>query len=315
MVNVENSLLKIAHYYYEDRLTQQEIAQKLSISRQKVNRSIKRLHEEGLVKIEIMKIENSYVEMEIYLERLFKLKRVVIAHVDQEPSIIEQLGKVGARYILDTLETGMRVGVSWGKTLYEVGRNLSNDKISNLEVIQLVGGVNSTNAADMTNEITRQFATRLGGIPHYMYAPAIVQNKEAKESILLENSMREMIGKITTCHIAVVGIGELSNESTISKQNYLDEEYLKFLHTKDAAGDICLQVFDRQGKFIEDGMKHYSIGVNKEQLMTIPHVIAIAGGVEKVHAILGAIRTGAIDVLVTDSITASLLYNVLKSEG
>ena len=49
--------------------------------------------------------------------------------------------------------------------------------------------------------------------------------------------------------------------------------------------------------------------------MAIPHVIAIAGGVEKVHATLGAVRTGVMDVLITDSMTASLIYNVLKSEG
>ncbi len=311
----ENLLLKIAHYYYEDRLTQQEIAQKLSISRQKVNRSIKRLHEEGLVKIEIMKIENSYAEMEIYLERLFNLDRVIIVHVDHEQVIREQIGRVGAQYIMDRLEPGMRIGVSWGKTLHEVGRNLLHGKKKNVEVIQLIGGVNSTTTADRTNEITRQFATAMGGIPHYMYAPAIVRNKELKESILLERSMQEVIEKITSCHMAIVGIGELGHDSTIYKQNYLDGEYIDYLHTKEAVGDICLQVFDKQGKFIENDVEHYTIGVSKEQLMAIPHVVAIAGGMEKVHATLGAIRTGAVDVLITDSMTASLICKELKSGG
>lgn len=315
MVDEENTLIKIAHYYYEDGLTQQDIAQKLSISRQKVNRSIKRLHEEGLVKIEIMKIKNSHAKTEIYLERLFDLKRVIIAHVDHEQSIINQIGKMGAAYITDHLESGMRIGVSWGKTLHEVGRNLTNGKKKDVEVVQLIGGVNSTNIADMTNEITRQFATAMDGIPHYMYAPAIVRNKALKDSILQDMSMQEVIGKINSCHMAIVGVGELGNDSTIYKQNYLDEEYRNFLLAKEAVGDICLQVFDETGNFIENDMEHSTIGISKEQLMKIPHVVAIAGGVEKVHAIVGAVRTRVVDVLVTDSITALLICKVLKAGG
>lgn len=307
MLEDKRELIKIAHYYYKDGLTQQEIAQKLSISRQKVNRSIKRLHEEGIVKIEIMKLEDSFEELESALERKFNLQRVIVAHADSKEDITRQLGVAGAEFLMSQLSDNVKIGVSWGKTLHEVGANLRNGQKENIEVIQLVGGVNSTIAADMTNEITRQFASSIGGIPHYIYAPAIVKSRELKDSILQEDSIRVVMEKIDHCDMAFVGIGELSSVSTIYEQKYLDSDYLTYLQSNNAVGDICLHVFDKAGNFIEENVEHFSIGLNKEQLLNIPNVVAIAGGKEKVNAIIGALRTGAVDVLITDSITADMI--------
>jgi DNA-binding transcriptional regulator LsrR (DeoR family) len=40
------------------------------------------------------------------------------------------------------------------------------------------------------------------------------------------------------------------------------------------------------------------------QLKTVPQVVAIAGGKEKTQAILGALRGGYINLLITDTVTA-----------
>jgi len=46
------------------------------------------------------------------------------------------------------------------------------------------------------------------------------------------------------------------------------------------------------------------IGIDLETLKNIPEVIAIAGGSEKVRAVLGALRGGYIKTLITDIVTA-----------
>jgi DNA-binding transcriptional regulator LsrR (DeoR family) len=46
-----------------------------------------------------------------------------------------------------------------------------------------------------------------------------------------------------------------------------------------------------------------------EQLQALDHVIGVAGGVEKVAAILGALRGGYVDVLVTDTVTAQAVLD------
>ena len=49
----EKILTKIAYYYYKQELTQSEIAQRLHMSRQRVNRLLKKSRELGIVDINI----------------------------------------------------------------------------------------------------------------------------------------------------------------------------------------------------------------------------------------------------------------------
>jgi DNA-binding transcriptional regulator LsrR (DeoR family) len=50
-----------------------------------------------------------------------------------------------------------------------------------------------------------------------------------------------------------------------------------------------------------------TIAIDWDELRAIPNVIAIAGGIDKVAALDGALASGAIDSLVTDERTARTL--------
>ena len=67
-------------------------------------------------------------------------------------------------------------------------------------------------------------------------------------------------------------------------------------------GDLCGRFFDAQGKqcLVEPGV----IGISLEQLRSLDQVIGIAGGEEKVMAILSALRGGYLNTLITDTVTA-----------
>jgi DNA-binding transcriptional regulator LsrR (DeoR family) len=58
------------------------------------------------------------------------------------------------------------------------------------------------------------------------------------------------------------------------------------------------------------------IGIDLQQLKGIPRVVGVAGGSWKSQAILGALRGGLIDILVTDGPTAKLVLvsDLLTSE-
>ena len=74
-----------------------------------------------------------------------------------------------------------------------------------------------------------------------------------------------------------------------------------------AVGDIALHFYDEQGNPIQTEMKERVIGISLEELKCIGRVVGVAGGTEKFHAILGAIRGGFINTLITDSQTARRL--------
>jgi len=69
-------------------------------------------------------------------------------------------------------------------------------------------------------------------------------------------------------------------------------------------GDISLRFFDINGKKVSNFIDPRLIGLTLEEIKTIPHVVGVAGGNLKIESILGALRTGTINVLIIDEKTA-----------
>ncbi len=63
------------------------------------------------------------------------------------------------------------------------------------------------------------------------------------------------------------------------------------------------EVFDIQGRVVCTDISRRVVGMREAQMRQASTVLAVAGGEEKAAAILGALRTGIVNVLVTGSIT------------
>ncbi len=72
-------LTKIARLYYEEGYTQQEIANRLAISRPQISKLLKKARKQGIVKIEIIDKEEDFGVLEIKLSKKFSLNEVIIA--------------------------------------------------------------------------------------------------------------------------------------------------------------------------------------------------------------------------------------------
>jgi DNA-binding transcriptional regulator LsrR (DeoR family) len=71
-----------------------------------------------------------------------------------------------------------------------------------------------------------------------------------------------------------------------------------------AVGDILGYFFDGQGAPVADSVGSRVVGLSADDLRAIPRVIAVTSEPDKVRAVLGALRTGIADVLVTSLRTA-----------
>ena len=104
---------------------------------------------------------------------------------------------------------------------------------------------------------------------------------------------------------------DFESELSMLFVNYLDMETRQRLLAADAAGDICMRFFDRNGMSIKDGLRGV-IGISLEQLRRVPNVIAVSSGSNKAHAILSAIKGKIIQTLITDDLTAQSILTLLK---
>lgn len=311
MIDDEKKLLiKIAHYYYMQGMTQEQIANKVSMSRQKVNRIIGSLFEKGIVTIKINDYQKSYAELEGRIEKRFNLKQVIVTDVEDE-KIEDKLGNVAAKYLESVVKDGDVISVSWGKTLAAIADSMSILKRKNISVIQCVGGTNVKDISIMTDEITRVISNKLKANPYFMYAPSIVKDENTKRVIMSEDTVKNVFKMVEKSNIALVGIGGMSEKSTLHKYNFLDKNDFSSLKSNGCVGDICFIPFDINGKLVEKSMKKRIIGIDYNTLMDIPLVIGVAGGANKKEAILGALNGNFLDVLVTDFETANYILDTV----
>lgn len=295
------SKVKIAYWYYKKHMTQEEIARRLGCSRQRVNKAVQALVADGIVSIAINGLENEFIQLENELEQLYSLKQVLIADTSQsELPPLSVLGKRAADFLDEYIQDGKTIGVSWGNTLGEAVRQMRDVNKRRCQVVQLVGGLNGSDQSVKPDEITRLLAGKLSCNYSILYAPAIMNSEIARTIMAQQDFFQDMLERMQSCDMAVVGVGQLDKNATIVRHGHLSGEDLLDMLREGYVGDICFNHYRADGSAGDFQLQNRMLGVDLFTLRTIPEVVAIAGGAEKAAAVRGALNTGSVDVLITD---------------
>lgn len=309
-------LFKIAYLYYEVGLSQKDIAERLGLSRPTVCRSIQRAREEGIVTITLSYRGNSRADLERKLESFFGLKeaRVVVGDLSKEPTCIESLASVAAEVVSRRLTTNCRVGISYGTTVSRVIKYLKPGP-PGIEVVQLVGGIPFEDLPIRPEELARAAASALNARYHLLYAPAVVTNETVGNALRQDASIKNSLRLAQSVELALVGIGPLTDSSTLVRFGMVGDRELSELRARGAVGDICFNWVDIHGNVVNTTLDAKYIGVKSDDLRRVPCVICVAGGSEKAEAILGVLRSGLPSILVTDEAAANRVLAMVNDSS
>lgn len=309
-------IVQAARLYYEHNLTQKQIADRLNITRQKVSRLLVQGRAEGIVKIIINDPTPSEPQLEVELAETFDLKKVVLTEgtgLDQS-GLRHSIGIAAYDYLHQILKDGDSVGIGWGRTLFAVVSTIQKKLDVRINVVPMIGGAGDMTPSFQVNELARLMAEAFGGTYRPIYAPAFAQDINEWNAIMDTHEVRQVAKLWPRLDIAVVGVGqvEFQKKSSMFFTDHMTESALVRLKSEGGIGDICGNFFDIQGRPVMDtpGI----VGVNLEQLRLIPEVIAAAGGLDKVGALIGALKGGFIKTLVTDVVTARAVLAAKKEE-
>ncbi|HBR1893745.1 sugar-binding transcriptional regulator [Klebsiella quasipneumoniae subsp. similipneumoniae] len=298
-------LTEIATAYYSDGITQEEIAQKFGFSRIKVGRLLKRAREEGIVEISVKyhPVFSSHLEKHL-LER-FPISRALISldYADE----VEQRRQVSALvsgYLSSNLRDNMIVAVGQGRNVAAVAESTTTTIQSrNCHFICGIGGTHRPGDVINADHISRLLAKKFGGKSESLYAPAYVESPYLKQLFLQNGTIKETLDRARKADIALVGIGDMNNDSYMVQLGWFTPQEINDASMNlGVIGDIAgFDFFDSQGQHVHTVMDDRVIGLSVEELRKIPCVIAIAAENSKAMAIIGALRTGAIDVIATSA--------------
>ena len=311
----ERLMIQAAKLFYQDGLSMVEASELLGISRQKFSQLVKMAKERGVVQIKILDPEeNRILELEEALKNRFALKKVRVVEVfsDQGELVRKSVGEAGFRLLSELVKPGDKIGIAYGRTLYQLVLFARPINCPDLGVVQLMGGLSRISADVVATEIPRRLANILDAQVYYLMAPAFTKDQTTRDAILQDENVQATLRE--KIDIALVGIGNLSSEATLIRTETITQAEHQELLDKKAVGDVCGIYFDVQGRIIDFPGNQRRIARSLEDLKKIPFVVGIAGGLDKTQAILGALRGGLVNALVVDKITAERLLKLEEEE-
>jgi deoxyribonucleoside regulator len=304
-------VLKVSQLFYRDGLSQTEIADRLRLSRFQVARLLRVALEDGYVTVKILEPERWHSGLERQLEQRFGLRAAIVVDGEDTSDAETRLRAADAagRYLSDVLADGDVLGISLGRTVQAVVDQLPDHIDKRVEVVQLIGG-SSRVATELNSMIlTADLARRFRCAPHLLFAPAAVAAGSVRRALLEDSEIKETFSLFGQLTIALLGIGSLAQGET-SRLLYgglIDDASRTGLLAQGAVGDVLSYVYDQGGTILNDAAGDRMIAISPEQLLAVPHRIAVATGKVKASAITGALAGGLVNVLITDSQAAGAI--------
>lgn len=307
----DDALLWAAWLYYEDGLTQGEIAERMGLSRASVNAYLADARTRGIVNIQIAPEKFRSLSIARALRDHFNLQDCLVIPTEAgERSLIARLGEAGAQVLRRTVKSGETVAVTWGRTMLALAEALDLPGLQDMRVVQATGG--TTAKIPWTPEAcASRLAEALAARCIPISAPAIVSSSEIRALLMAEPVLAEQLDILAQADRIVMGISSLRPESTIHSSGFLDGG-VQHAHYQDAVGSVVGRFISARGEPVIGPLDGRTIGVDLSALRRIPKRMAVAGGVDKVPAILAALRGGYVNVLVTDAVTGR---GILTAEG
>ncbi|MBN1148264.1 MAG: sugar-binding transcriptional regulator [Anaerolineales bacterium] len=303
--------LKAAQLYYENGLTQDEVAQKLRLSRPKVSRLLQEARDAGLVKITVASPAGSHTALERQLEQRYNLLDVLIVELNNPDSYehtARELGAAAAGYFRRIVQDGDTIGLTWGLTLASMIDNLAPEKKKNVTVAQLTGGIGEPGAETHATDLVRRLAMTLDANLQLLPAPGIVKTVELAHMLRSEPYIAQALEQMSRVNLAFVGIGALNRDSLMMRdERIITWKEVQPLVDRGAVGDIGLHIYDVHGRVLSSEIEERLVGASIETYRDIARVVGVAGGTGKYFSILGGVRGRWINTLITDVGTATRL--------
>ena len=307
-------IVKVARMYYEQEMSQDQIARALLTSRSNISRILTVAKKKGIVEIRIAETIKRETELEEMLIARFNLRAALVATVPSGSSDYKSV-QLAAQHFLAQLKPGVKVALSWGRSLQAMVNELDEDNRPDVTLVPIMGGMTATPASLSGETLIRTLATKLNSEYLTLHVPTIVQSPDVRTALLQEPSVKSVIDAAKMADVAFVGIG--SRES--SSSNYILEtaginkvEHPDFWSK--AAGDIGGRFFDSQGKVIDTRLENRTVGLDLDELRKMRRVVGVAAGEDKTMGILAALRGKLLSDLVTSSSCALKLLGLADQE-
>ncbi|MCF6233907.1 MAG: transcriptional regulator [Rhodobacteraceae bacterium] len=304
----ERLLVRIAWACEIEGITQAAAAERFGITRLRVNKSLAEARRRGIVRISINSIYSPCAELEVSLVERYNLDDARVVPTPRDPAAIQTIVGIALGHHLTSLLMRPEIrlfGMSWGNTLNLATRHMEPINRPDLEIVSVMGGLSKGSELN-GYEITQRLAELCNADHSYFTAPIYADSAESRDVLIAQNVFKRGIEKIRSADALAMAAGDMS-QSLLIRDGLPGEFSANDLIRAGAVGDILGYMLDRDGKSIDHPINNRLVGIDLDDLRTIPDTILAAGGAHKITIMQGFLSCGYVNTLVTDEETARSL--------
>jgi len=293
------TLVRVSRLYYELGQTQGRIAEIIGVTRPQVSRLLKQARAEGVVEIRIVDRTAEPSPAASVLQERFGLHAVHLAPSLGGPEDLTRrsVGRLAAQVLRAAVRDGHVVGIGDGSAVSTTADALDDVLVRvDATIVPLCGGFWFGGAA---REPFRRIAEALGATPHPLLAPGVLDDAATRDALAAHAGVRTVHDLWDRLDVALFGIGGPAwSEAAIGPEAVAE------IDSRGGVGEILIAPYDIEGRFVGDLLRARTIVFDARELPRVPASIGIASGPAKVAPILGGLRSGVVNTLVTDVCTA-----------
>ena len=308
-IEFDDAVMWAAWLYYADQLTQNEIAQRLGVSRATIVNHLAAARDRGIVTISISPEAGARTRIARGLMEKYGLKGAFVFPIGADAALADRLGEAGARVLADLLTDGDTIGVAWGRTvLAAAGKIALARPLSNLTVVQVSGS--STGERDFSAELcTSLLAQRIQARCVNLLAPAVLTTRELRAALLAEPILQRQMEMVHSTQHILFGVGDIGPRATVRVAGICTEAEIEDYIARGAEAVIIGRFIDRSGRAVGGDHDARMVGISLEDLKRVGNRICLGGGAAKLPAIRATLGAGYATHFVTDIATGEALLS------
>lgn len=297
-----------AWLYYIANNNQEEIAAKLSVSRQAAQRLVALAVSEKLIKFRLDHPLSHCIALAEALRDKFALSLCEVV-----PSSVgggapyNGLGVCAATHLETYLmaKSPTIVAFSSGRTLRAMVEQVPPMEQPQHKIVSLVGNMSHYGLAGRY-EVVMHLSERIGAQAYPLPVPTVANSVEERDLLQTQRSFMAIKSLAEQAKATFVGISHIGWNSPLHEDGFINDAELTELTELGAIGEIAGWAYDAQGVLLKTGTNARVASVLLEQPAR-RSVIGVAGGKGKAEAILAALRGQLLTGLITDEAAAEAI--------
>ena len=309
--------LRAAWLYYNQGLTQKDVAEQLGISRTTVIRLLDEAMRRAEVQIWITEGIDDCVELAIKLERIYGLDEAIVVPAPASGDVNAQAKSVGlalGQFLTEAIPDNYTIGVGWGRTMTASLASFRPPRRDNCKVVSLLGGIV---AVHQTNPIdyTWRLASQLGAECYMFLAPLLVDSIETKRNLIEKCGLEAIYRLAENLDLAIVSCGDIGPQSTSLSEGFISKGELQQLIEAGCVCDTMFNFLDAEGNSVDHPINKRVMSVDLDTLKKAKHIVISSGGAHRAQAISATIKRIGCNTLITDESAAKALLQMAMAKA